>query len=61
MSTLSDVMAKWKSDPNFKEEFRKNPKKALEEAALELNATDLAKMKSMLKNEDEKLDPRINQ
>jgi hypothetical protein len=60
MNTLNDVLTEWQSNPAFKEQFQKNPEKALTEANLVLNPTDLAKIKKMLKIEDGPLDDRIN-
>ncbi len=60
MSTLEDVLAEWQTNLYFKEEFKKNPEKALATAGLTLNAKDLTKIKIMLKIQDDDLDKRIN-
>lgn len=66
MSTLEDVLNEWQNNLHFKEEFKKNPEKALMTAGLTLNASDLQQIKSMLKikddggNGDGELDKRIN-
>jgi hypothetical protein len=60
MSTLEDVLIEWQSNLQFKENFKKNPQKALADAGLTLSEEDLLKIKTMLKIDDGKLDERIN-
>ena len=60
MSTLEDVLLEWQNNFQFKENFKKNPHKALADAGLTLNEKDLQKIKVMLKLDDGKLDDRIN-
>jgi hypothetical protein len=60
MSTLEDVIIEWQSNLQFKENFKKNPQKALADAGLSLNDEDLQKIKTMLKIDDGTLDGRIN-
>jgi hypothetical protein len=60
MSTLKDVLSEWQNNLQFKENFKKNPQKALADAGLILNEADLQKVKVMLKLDDGKLDDRIN-
>jgi hypothetical protein len=60
MSSLEDVLSAWQNDYEFKQQFKKNPEKALADAGLELNPTDFEKIKTLLKSKDEELDKRIN-
>jgi hypothetical protein len=60
MSTLEDVLSEWQNNFQFRENFKKNPQKALVDAKLALNDADLQKVKIMLKLDDGKLDERIN-
>jgi hypothetical protein len=60
MSTLDDVLTEWQTNHQFKEEFKKNPEKALATAGLTLDAKDLQKITVMLKIDDGELDERIN-
>ncbi|MDR3477342.1 MAG: hypothetical protein P4M14_04855 [Gammaproteobacteria bacterium] len=67
MSTLEDVLTEWQNNLYFKQEFKKNPEKALASAGLTLSQEDLLKIKSMLKisddetgNKSDELDKRIN-
>jgi hypothetical protein len=60
MSTLEDVISEWQSNLQFKENFKKNPQKALADAGLSLSEEDLQKIKTMLKIDDGTLDGRIN-
>jgi hypothetical protein len=60
MSTLEDVLSEWQHNFQFRENFKKNPQKALADAKLALSDTDLQKVKIMLKLDDGKLDERIN-
>jgi hypothetical protein len=60
MSTLEDVLSEWQNNFQFRENFKKNPQKALTDAKLTLNDADLLKVKIMLKLDDGKLDERIN-
>ena len=60
MSTLEDVLLEWQNNLQFKENFKKNPQKALADADLTLSDADLKKIQVMLKLDDGKLDDRIN-
>ncbi len=60
MSTLEDVLQEWQNNFQFRENFKKNPQKALADVGLTLADTDLQKIKVMLKLDDGKLDDRIN-
>jgi hypothetical protein len=59
MSSLEDVLTVWQNDFEFKQQFKKNPQKALADAGLVLDAKDLEKIKKLI-NKDEELDKRIN-
>jgi hypothetical protein len=67
MSSLEDVLTEWQTNLYFKEEFKKNPERALATAGLTLNSKDLKKVKAMLAIQDDasgsdnrELDKRIN-
>jgi hypothetical protein len=60
MSSLEDVLSEWQNNFEFKQQFKKNPEKALVDAGLTLDANDLQKIKTLLKINDEDLDKRIN-
>jgi hypothetical protein len=67
MSTLEDVLTEWQNNLYFKQEFKKNPEKALASAGLTLSQEDLLKIQSMLKisaddttTKNGELDKRIN-
>ena len=60
MSTLEDVITEWQNNFQFRENFKKNPHKALVDAGLTLSESDLKKIKVILKLDDGKLDDRIN-
>ncbi len=64
MNTLEDVYSEWLNNPEFREEFKKNPQAALEKYELKLSAEDLKKIQSMLKLKkqkgDEELDSKIS-
>lgn len=65
MSSLQDVYDRWLNNVEFRNEFKKNPEIALREAGLELSATDLSKIKSLLDRkenslENDELDGRIS-
>jgi hypothetical protein len=59
-NNLEDVINEWQNNPAFKEQFKKNPEKALNEAGLKLNAEDLKTIKFILKLDDDGLPPIIN-
>jgi hypothetical protein len=59
MSSLEDVLSHWQNDYEFKQQFRKDPEKALADAGLVLDAKDLEKIKKLI-SKDEELDKRIN-
>ena len=59
MSSLEDVLAHWQTDYDFKQQFKKDPEKALADAGLVLDAKDLEKIKKLI-SKDEELDKRIN-
>ena len=58
--SLEEVYLKWQNDPAFKEEFKNNPKKALEKAQLELSPEEQEKILKLFKFSDEELEKRIN-
>ena len=62
MNKLEDVYNAWQNNPQFRNEFKKNPEKALESAGLHLLPQDLEKIKTLLKEPiiNEKLDKRIS-
>jgi hypothetical protein len=60
MSTLKDVLSEWQDNLQFRENFKKNPQKALTDAGFALDEADLKKIKAMLNLDDGKLDDRIN-
>jgi hypothetical protein len=60
MSSLEDVLSVWQNNYEFKQQFKKNPEKALADAGLVLEPKDLEKIKNLLKIKDEELDKRIN-
>jgi hypothetical protein len=63
MTNLTDIISKWQSDLKFREDFEKNPEKAINEAGFKIEPDDLAKIKAKLKldkSKNEKLDERIN-
>jgi hypothetical protein len=59
MSSLEDVLTVWQNNYEFKQQFKKNPEKALADAGLVLEPKDLEKIKKLL-TKDEELDKRIN-
>jgi hypothetical protein len=65
MSSLQDVYDRWQNNAEFRNEFKNNPETALRNAGLELSATDLSKIKSLLDRkenslENDELDGRIS-
>lgn len=65
MSSLIDILNEWQTNLKFREEFKKDPEQALNEAGFTLSPKDLKKIKSVLKfkeekTKNEKLDDRIN-
>lgn len=63
MTNLSEILSEWQSNLAFREDFKKNPERALKEAGFQVSAEDLIKIKAMLKldaSKDEKLDERIS-
>lgn len=67
MSRLEDVYSEWQNNPQFRQEFKKNPQQALANAGLQLSEADLKKIESMLNlkqqkksNDDDELEKRIN-
>ena len=45
MNTLEDVLAEWQSNLYFRENFKKNPQKALTDVGLTLSESDFKKIK----------------
>jgi hypothetical protein len=63
MTTLKEIYSELQNNPQFHEDFKKNPEAALVAAGFELTPDDLAKIKATLKldnSKDEKLDDRIS-
>lgn len=63
MTALLEVYNKWQSDLKFRESYKKNPEKALEEEGFHLSPEDLAKIRAMVKfdkSKNEKLEDRIS-
>jgi hypothetical protein len=60
MSTLQDVLLEWQNNFEFKQQFKKDPAKALADAGLSLEPQDFEKVQVMLKSKDEELEKRIN-
>lgn len=64
MSNLEEVFSEWQNNFEFKQQFKKNPEKALADAGLSLSPADLEKAKAFLKEKggdsDGELDKRIN-
>lgn len=48
MNNLKDILEKWQSDLQFRQDFHKNPEAALKSAGLELDIKDLEKVRAML-------------
>jgi hypothetical protein len=66
-SNLQEIYTEWENNLKFRDEFKKNPEKALSDAGFVLSESDLNKIKSMflLKkssggHDSEDLDKRIN-
>lgn len=66
-SNLQEIYTEWENNLKFRDEFKKNPEKALSDAGFILSEDDLSKVKSMfiIKNsaggqDSEELDKRIN-
>lgn len=59
MNTLEEIINKWQNDPQFKENFNKNPEEAIKLAGLELSPEDMKKMLK-LQSKNEELEKRIN-
>ena len=65
MSKLEDVYTEWQNNPQFRQEFKKDPEQALIKAGLRLSQDDFKKIQSMLNikkksNDDDELEERIN-
>lgn len=56
LNTLEEVYSEWQNNPEFKEEFKKDPNGALETWGFKLNEKDLQR----LLKENEELDKREN-
>jgi len=59
MSDLKEVFELWTTDSNFKQNFKKNPKQALEEAGIQLDENDLKKVLTSIQKQEE-LEKKIN-
>lgn len=63
MSNLQDIYGEWQNNHKFREDFKKNPEQALQDAGFQLSPEDLEKIKAMLKfdkSKNDKLDDRIS-
>lgn len=63
MTKLQEIYQEWLNNLAFREHFKKNPEKALQEAGFTVSPDDLEKIKAMLKldkKDNEPLDDRIN-
>lgn len=65
MNKLEEVYTEWQNNPQFRQEFKKNPEQALANVGLRLSQEDLQKIQSMLNlkkkaNDDDQLEERIN-
>ena len=60
---LDDVITKWLNDIQFRDEWRKNPTQALQNANMKLSDSDFQKIQAMLdKKQDvyDELEKKIN-
>jgi len=64
MADLKDVYNEWLTNLAFREQFKKDPIKACQDANLTISASDLEKISSMLelleKLDNDELDKRIS-
>jgi hypothetical protein len=68
MNTLEDVLELWQSDPEFREQFNKNPQQALKTNEIQLNDGDFKKIQSYVARlnesgtggDDQELEKRIS-
>lgn len=49
MARLIDVLNEWENNQEFREQYKKDPDKALQDAGFTLNGHELEKIKSVLK------------
>ena len=66
-NSLEEIYSEWQNNPQFRQDFKKNPEKALNDYNLKLSPADLLKIQTMLNikqlkkpNEDDELEGRIN-
>ncbi|MHB1947625.1 MAG: hypothetical protein ACYCQI_05880 [Gammaproteobacteria bacterium] len=59
LTSLEEVYSEWQNNPQFKEEFKKDPKATLEKWGFKLSDADLKRI-LQLKNDNEELDKRVN-
>lgn len=60
---LEDVITKWLNDIQFREEWRKNPTEALQNANMKLSDNDFQKIQTMLDRKQDlydELEKKIN-
>lgn len=65
MARLIDILNEWQNNLEFRERYKIDPEKALQDAGFTLDNHDLEKIKSVLKlkqqfDQSEELDKRIN-
>lgn len=63
MTNLQEIYNEWQNNLTFRENFKKNPELALQEAGFTVSPNDLTKIKAILKldkSKNEKLDDRIS-
>lgn len=59
LTSLEEVYSEWQNNPQFKQEFKNDPKATLEKWGFKLSDADLTRI-LQLKKDNEELDKRVN-